>query len=286
MFASDEYQLLDFGGGRKLERFGAYVIDRPSPAAASGSRSDPAAWARADARYDRAAGQHGAWTFARQIAETWPIRFGPMTLELKATESGQVGLFPEQAENWEWIAERVRTAGRPLKILNLFAYTGASTLAATAAGAEVTHVDAASNAVTWARRNAALSNMESASIRWIMDDALKFGRRELKRGHHYDAVILDPPSYGHSPKGATWKLDKHLGELLDLCWKLTSASRAFLLLTCHSGDLATARGLLEAASRTAPHLKQEGTIEASDMLLTSREGDQLPSGASVRWASR
>lgn len=282
MFASDQYQLLDFGAGRKLERFGAYVIDRPSPAAASGSRNDPAAWARADARYERTAGRAGKWTFARQVAETWPIHFGPMTLELKCTESGQVGLFPEQLGNWEWIADQVRAAGRTLKVLNLFAYTGASTLAAAAAGADVTHVDAVSSVVTWAHRNADLSTLEGGPIRWIVDDALKFAHRELKRGHRYDAVILDPPSYGHGPKGATWKLDRHLGELLDVCWKLTSDSRAFLLLTCHSGDLTSARASLEAATRPAPHLKREGTIEVSDMLLTSSEGASLPAGASLR----
>jgi 23S rRNA (cytosine1962-C5)-methyltransferase len=285
MFGSDEYQLLDFGGGRKLERFGRYLIDRPAPAAVSASRRNPDLWEGADARFEREAAQRGRWVFARHMAAAWPIQFGPMMLELKFTEHGQVGLFPEQARNWDWIAERILAAGRPLSVLNLFAYTGGSTLAAAAVGAEVTHVDSATTVVTWARRNVAASHMEDAPIRWIAEDVLKFARRELKRGHFYDAVILDPPSYGHGPKGEPWKLGEQLGELLDVCWKLTARGRSFLLLTCHSGELAVAEGLLKSAITQAPQLRQEGRIEASDMFLASVGGGRLHAGASVRWSA-
>ena len=182
MFESDEYELLDFGAGRKLERFGAYVLDRPSPAAQHAKVRHAEAWSRADARFQRDPGQRGRWSFARQIEAQWPIRFGPMTLSLKLTDAGHVALFPEQAKNWDWIADRVFQAGRPLQVLNLFAYTGASTLAAAAAGAEVTHVDAVASIVAWAGRNAKASHMEDAPIRWITEDVMKFARRELKRG--------------------------------------------------------------------------------------------------------
>jgi 23S rRNA (cytosine1962-C5)-methyltransferase len=283
MFAIDEYQLLDFGAGRKLERFGPYVVDRPSPAAEGVRQRTPDAWERADARFERSTGQRGRWTFHRQLAATWPMQLGPMSLALKFTDYGQIGLFPEQARNWDWIVEQVHAQQRPLKVLNLFAYTGGSTLAAAAAGAEVAHVDAAANVVAWARRNAASSRMEEAPIRWITEDALRFARRELKRRNHYDAVILDPPAYGHGPGGEVWKLEEHLGELLESCLELTRRDRAFLLLTCHSGELARAEGLLRAAIELAPELRSSGQIAASDMLLPSAAGGRLPSGAMVRW---
>lgn len=285
MFVSDQYQLLDFGAGRKLERFGACVTDRPSPAAASAERRGGDAWARADARYERVQGARGRWSFERDVAAAWPIQFGPMTLELKFTDSGQVGLFPEQAGNWEWIADQVRAAGRPLRVLNLFAYTGGSTLAAAIAGAHVTHVDSATNVVAWARRNAAASHLENAPIRWIVDDAVKFARRELKRGRRYDAVMLDPPSYGHGPRGEAWTLGERLGELLEVCWALTVGTRAFLLLTCHSGALGSGNVLREAAISHAPDLAREGKLEAGDMALTSSAGARLHAGASVRWSA-
>ncbi|MEX2114056.1 MAG: hypothetical protein WD845_12770 [Pirellulales bacterium] len=165
MFASDAYQLLDFGSGRKLERFGAYVVDRPSPAAGHVRLEGADLWDQADARFDREAGQRGRWTFRRPLSAAWPFQFGPMTLGLKFSDFGQVGLFPEQAVNWNWIADEVCAADAPLKVLNLFGYTGGSTLAAAAVGAEVTHVDSAHNVVAWARRNVATSHMEGAPIR-------------------------------------------------------------------------------------------------------------------------
>lgn len=285
MFASDEYQLIDFGAGRKLERFGAYVIDRPAPAAAHYRPCDAASWEQADARFEREAGHRGRWSFRRQISAAWPIQFGPMTLGLKFSDFGQVGLFPEQAANWNWIADEVSAADSPLSVLNLFGYTGGSTLAAAAVGAEVTHVDSANNVVTWARRNVATSHMESAPIRWITEDALTFMRRELKRGRQYDAVVLDPPAYGHGPRGQRWKLDEHLGELLDACWRITQRNRRFVLLTCHSGELATAEGLLKAAITSAPQLRQRGRIAASDMFLATTDGSRLHAGAAVRWCA-
>lgn len=285
MFVSDEYELLDFGSGRKLERFGAYVVDRPSPAAAQARPRDAQLWEQADARFERTTSPRGQWTFRRQLSAAWPIHFGPMTLGLKFSDFGQVGLFPEQASNWNWIAEQVSTAAEPLSVLNLFGYTGGSTLAAAALGAEVTHIDSANNVVAWARRNVATSHMESAPIRWITEDAVTFMRREMKRGRQYHAVILDPPAYGHGPKGQRWKLDEQLGELLDLCWQLTAASRHFILLTCHSGELATAEGLLKATITSAPQFRDGGKIAASDMYLSTAAGSRLHAGAAVRWCT-
>jgi 23S rRNA (cytosine1962-C5)-methyltransferase len=284
LFASDQYQLIDFGAGRKLERFGAYVLDRPAPSAAAATRREPQQWETADARFERDdAG--GRWVFARKLAPVWTIRCGYVTFDLKFGRFGQVGLFPEQSSNWHWIAEQVCAAGQPCKVLNLFAYTGASTLAAAAAGASVTHVDAASGVVSWARHNTAASNLSDAPVRWIADDAIKFARRELKRGSRYDAVILDPPSYGHGPGGEVWKLADGLGELMELCLKLSAVDRRFLLLTCHSGEFATASGLLKGVLQRTPRVRESGSLEASDLFLHSAGGGRLHCGAAVRWTA-
>jgi 23S rRNA (cytosine1962-C5)-methyltransferase len=282
MFATDQYQLLDFGAGRKLERFGPYVLDRPAPAAADTVPRARELWPTADARFERDGGA-GRWTCECEIEPSWYVHHGPLALEIKLTEFGHLGIFPEQAENWKWIAQQVQSAGEPMRILNLFAYTGASTLAAAAAGAEVTHVDAAANVVGWARRNATASGLVDAPVRWITEDALKFVRRELKRGHRYQAVVFDPPGYGHGPRGETWKLEAMLGELLGLCLELTADNRQFILISCHSGDLAFANELLKLVVAEQPSLRDAGTITGRDMALVSAEGARLPAGATVRW---
>ncbi len=229
------YELLDFGKGRKLERFGAWIVDRPSPAAESTLPTDASLWKKAHARYERESAQAGKWRFANDFSpDDWQLAIGSFRLRLQPTESGQVGVFMEQQANWDWLAARIRRAAVPLKILNLFAYSGASTLAAAAAGAEVVHVDAAGGVVQWARQNAEISGLAAARIRWITEDAMKFVEREIKRGQQYDAVILDPPSYGHGPKGEAFRLSEHLMPMLDGCRQLTEANRAFFLLTCHS----------------------------------------------------
>jgi 23S rRNA (cytosine1962-C5)-methyltransferase len=284
MFASDPYQLLDFAAGRKLECFGSRVVDRPAPGARGAARRHPELWSQAAARYDRIDGERGQWTGPCEFDAKWSMSWGPITLELKLTEFGQLGVFPEQADNWDWIAAQVRAAGRAINVLNLFAYSGASTLAAAAAGAEVTHVDAAGGIVAWARRNAVRSGLAQAPIRWITDDAMKFARRELKRGRRYDAVILDPPSYGHGPRGESWKLDEHLDELLSLCWELTADTRQFMLLSCHSGELAFGEPLLERSLAQNPELRELGTVTGDDMTLRSSSGERLHCGATVRWS--
>jgi 23S rRNA (cytosine1962-C5)-methyltransferase len=301
MFIPDQYELLDFGGGRRLERFGDVTLDRPCPLAEHVRPADPAAWEKADARFDRTDADEGTWTFRRELPRRWTIAHGPLVLEVRPTAFGQVGLFPEQAENWDWIAGELSQsrapceAGAPcragsgehgtgpsarrFRVLNLFAYTGASTLAAAAAGAEVTHVDAARNMVAWARRNAASSGLAGATVRWLVEDAAKFVRRELRRGNRYDAVILDPPSYGHGPHGEVWRLSQHLARLLELCGRLTGPERQFMLLTCHTPGFSALRLrelLVEA-------LGQSGRITAGPLVLRTADGRELPSGAMLRW---
>ena len=289
MFTPDMHQLVDFGDGRRLERFGPVVLDRPCPTAEGVAKAEPALWEKADARFVRREGKDGEWVSDRPLPERWAIAHGPVTLELKRTEFGHLGVFPEQAANWDWLAEQIRRVREthqfdpvndrpPLRVLNLFAYTGGSTLAAAASGAEVVHVDAARNVVAWARRNAELSGMSDAPIRWIAEDAIKFVRRELKRGNEYHAVILDPPSYGHGPRGEVWRLSKHLPRLLQMCAELTAGRRRFLLLTCHTPKFGPAK-LEELALDTFGH----GRATAEHLRLQAATGRDLPSGVAVRW---
>lgn len=225
-------------------------------------------------------GEQGSWTCSQPIQAPWSIALGRVTLELKLTVFGHLGIFPEQADNWSWLDAQVRKAGRP-KVLNLFAYTGASTLVAAAAGAEVVHVDAAANVVAWARRNAEASGCADAPVRWIAEDAAKFVRRELKRGQSYNAVLLDPPAYGHGPAGEIWKLETHLDDLLAKCFELCRGREQFMLLSCHSGELARPEGLLRYVRRGAAASQLNARAAAMELITT--EGARLPSGAAVRW---
>ena len=281
MFQADQYQLVDFGEGRRLERFGPLVLDRPCPAAENAARADPAAWAEADARFDRGEGQQGTWQCRRELPERWTISHGPLVFELKRTEFGHLGLFAEQAANWDWIAGQVAAAPEPPRVLNLFAYTGASTLAAAAAGAEVVHVDAAHNIVAWARRNAELSGLADAPVRWITEDAMKFVKRERKRGAEYDAVVLDPPSYGHGRRGEVWRLARDLPRLLSMCAELTAGRRRFVLLSAHTPEFSPGKlrdVMLQSMGQTDP-----GRATAAELTIPDAAGRKLPSGAVVRW---
>ena len=294
MFEAREYELLDFGAGRKLERFGQYILDRPAPTADGFNLTRPELWKKASARFEISAGrssqagsERGRWTMSGSMPPTWTVRHEKIQFELKLTNFGHVGLFPEQAANWDWINKQIENArqvesDQPLRVLNLFAYTGGSTLAAGTCGAEVTHVDAARTVVGWARRNAELSGLSAAPIRWIVDDAVKFTRRELKRGQRYDAIILDPPSYGHGAGGESWKLDDDLAELLNVCRELTVRPR-FVLLTCHAPDYNPRR--LAECLVTAGFGKKVEQIEAGDLFYSTTDGRRLHAGAFARTGS-
>ena len=280
MFPLDQYELLDFGRGRKLERFGATVVDRPCPAA-DGLEPVAQRW-EAEALFQRGSGRNdeGSWKRRASLPAEWTITHGEFHLQLKPTPFGHVGVFPEQAPNWDWLDKRIRSAGRPLKVLNLFAYTGGSTLAAAAAGAEVTHVDASKSVVRWARGNAAASGLEDAPIRWIHEDALKFVQREIKRGRRYDGVILDPPSYGHGPNGEPWKISRDLPALLEACAAVTAEQRQLMLLTCHSPGYGPAE--VEALLADCVFGTCQCNAQASRLTL-SASGRKLDCGVVARW---
>jgi 23S rRNA (cytosine1962-C5)-methyltransferase len=279
-----DYQLLDFGRGRRLERFGEFVLDRPCPAVERVAKADPKIWDNASACFEDGGEKAGRWFYPRKpLPEAWTIGYDRIRFELKCTPQGQVGIFPEQAENWPWISRLPVSQGteEKLKVLNLFAYTGGSTLAAAAAGMEVTHVDAAKNVVDWARRNAELSGLADAPIRWICEDAWKFVKREIKRCNRYDAVILDPPSYGHGPKGEVWQLTKHLPMLLAQCAELVAGQCQFLLLTCHTPGYDAER--LSAMLKEQFSIDADRSIIAQPLMIPDTRGREMPSGMVVRW---
>jgi 23S rRNA (cytosine1962-C5)-methyltransferase len=269
-------ELLDAGDGRRLERFGARVVDRPAPTAVDGRRGDFLAWRRADLRFDPGRG----WVGEETALEPWPVAIDGLTLELRPTSSGGLGAYPEHAANLAWVAARVReragSSTEPPKVLNLFAHTGLVTLAAARAGAAVAHVDASRAAVDWGRRNAALSGLDAAPVRWLVDDALGFVGREARRGRRYDGIVLDPPSFGRAGR-RQWKLADELPALLTAC-RDVAADDAFVLLTAHTtgldgGELQALLGAAFGGGR--PFTAARLTLEASS-------GARLELGWSVR----
>lgn len=283
-----DYELLDFGDGRKLERFEAWVLDRPCPTAVGVAKTKPQAWRTAVARFEGDRAADGEWSPA---AAKWQTREStidvPLANErhfrmtLEPLPSGQIGLFPEQWDNWRWIAARVSAQGLPLNVLNLFAYTGGSSLAAAAAGANVVHVDAAKSVVARARENAAASGLADHPMRWIVEDVLKFCRREVKRGNRYDAVILDPPTYGHGPKGEEWNIKRDLLPLLELCGELTERRPKFVILTCHSPGIGAAE--LSAYLSEGIFGSCGQPPRTLELFLSTADGRRLPSGMAARW---
>lgn len=242
-----EYELADSGAGKKLERFGDFVLVRPEPQA-KWARALPAKrWEAADGEFVKTRrGQKGEWKFRKPIPARWVMRRKELKFWVQPATSGHVGMFPDQACHCDWIQEMTRRAAQPVKMLSLFGHTGLATLAAAAAGAEVTHVDASRPAVAWARENQGLSGLGDQPIRWIVDDALVFLRREARRGNRYDAMVLDPPKFGRGPKGEMWKLEKSLPELLASCRQVLSASPAFVLLNVYATVLTQGRIAKEA----------------------------------------
>ena len=291
----NNYELIDFGEGRKLERWGDLLIDRPSPAAESAKRSHPRQWSQAHGYFEKKYGGRGAWKWKRRIADSWNLRFGSVTVAVGPTPFGHLGLFPEQQGNWKWILRQHEASQSPLRVLNLFAYTGASTLFASRtrskaspqeeAASDVVHVDASKSSVAKARRNATLSQLEHHPVRWIVDDVLKFCKREIKRGRRYDAIILDPPTYGHGPKGERWEIENHLEELLDCCRHLWSGDRGYFLLTCHSDSIdASMMKQMAASFFQKPQMPTaSATVESGPMNLITRDQRLLNSGVFARW---
>ncbi len=276
-----DYELIDCSSGEKLERWGDHVLVRPDPQAIWNTPRTNRLWNRYDARYTRSESGGGSWDKG-QLPESWSIRYGELTFQVRPMNFKHTGLFPEQAVNWDWAMETIRKAGRPVSVLNLFAYTGAATLACAKAGASVCHVDAAKGMVAWGKENAAASGLAGAPIRWIVDDCAKFVEREIRRGRRYDALIMDPPSYGRGPGGEVWKLEKDLWDFVSLCEGVLSEEPLFVLINSYTTGLSPS--VLTYLSQSIFAVKHGGRSESGELgLPVSESGLVLPCGASCRW---
>lgn len=287
----NDYEIIDASDGEKLERWGNYLLVRPDPQIIWNTGKEHPGWHRNNGHYHRSSKGGGQWEFF-DLPKEWTISYsgsafadaelGKLTFHLKPFSFKHTGLFPEQAVNWDWFSNRIRNAGRKLKVLNLFAYTGGATLAAAKAGASVTHVDASKGMVTWAKENAASSSLGDAPIRFLVDDCVKFVSREIRRGNHYDGIIMDPPSYGRGPKGEIWKIENNIYELITLTAKLLSKDAVFFLINSYTTGLQPAVLSYMLNSAIVPLLC--GHVEAGEIgLPVSSSSLTLPCGASGRW---
>lgn len=280
--AWEEYEVIDTSAGEKLERWGDYVLVRPDPQVIWDTPKQDKGWRQPHGHYHRSSRGGGQWeNFG--LPERWQIHYRDLTFHLQPFQFKHTGLFPEQAVNWDWFGNKIYQADRPVRVLNLFAYTGGATLAAAAAGASVTHVDASKGMVGWAKENAAASNLSERPIRWLVDDCVKFVEREIRRGNHYDGIIMDPPSYGRGPKGEIWKIEEKIHPLIQLCTEILSEEPLFFLVNSYTTGLQPA--VLSYLINTEVTAKFGGRVEAGEIgLPVASNGLVLPCGASGRWS--
>ena len=284
MWLSDQwkdYELLDASGGERLERWGDHVLVRPDPQAIWKTARTHPGWKRPEGRYSRSHSGGGSWDKG-SLPAAWNISYGDLRFHVKPMNFKHTGLFPEQAVNWDWMRRKIRAAGRSVSVLNLFAYTGGATVACLAAGASVCHVDAAKGMVAWAKENASLSGVADGSVRWIVDDCGKFVEREIRRGHRYDAIIMDPPSYGRGPGGEIWKLEDNLWDFVSLCKGVLSDEPLFVLINSYTTGLAPS--VLTYMTDSIFTSELGGASRSEELgLPVSQSGLALPCGASCRW---
>ena len=275
-----DYEVIDTGDGEKLERWKNIVLRRPDPQAIW-PKQQPELWEKADAWYHRSTRGGGEWEFRKKLPDRWTINYRDLKFYVRPTGFKHTGLFPEQAVNWDWMAGLVKNAGRPVKVLNLFGYTGGATVACARAGAHVTHVDAAKGMVQWAGENRELSKIDETSTRWIIEDAGKFVAREIRRGNKYDGILMDPPSYGRGPGGEVWKLENELYGLVSACAQLLSDNALFMLINSYTTGLQPA--VLNNMLTMTVQKYRGGTVTADEIVLPVTAGGVLPCGASGRW---
>lgn len=277
----EDYEVIDTSGGEKLERWGKYLLVRPDPQVIWDTPKTNPGWKKRNGHYHRSSKGGGEWEFF-QLPGEWSIRYQELTFRLKPFNFKHTGLFPEQAANWDWFTALIREAKRPVSVLNLFAYTGGATLAAASAGAKVTHVDASKGMVAWAKENAAASGLGNAPIRWLVDDCVKFVEREIRRGNTYDAIIMDPPSYGRGPKGEIWKIEESIFPFIGLTAKILSENALFYLINSYTTGLQPA--VLSYMINTSIVPRFGGRVISGEIGLPVKEnGLILPCGASGRW---
>ena len=277
-----EYEVIDTSCGEKLERWGKYTLVRPDPQVIWDTPKISRGWKNMNAHYHRSKKGGGEWEFF-DLPQQWDLHYKDLTFHLKPFSFKHTGLFPEQAVNWDWFGDKIRKAGRPIKVLNLFAYTGGATLAAAKAGASVTHVDASKGMVGWAKENAKSSGLEDAPIRWIVDDCTKFVEREIRRGRQYDAIIMDPPSYGRGPTGEVWRLEENLYPFVELVRGVLSDQPLFVILNSYTTGLAPS--VVTYILETLLSRKFGGRTDSQELgLPVTESGLVLPCGATGRWS--
>lgn len=276
-----DYELLDCGSGEKLERWDRQFLVRPDPQAIWETDRKHPAWRQAGGRYLRSQSGGGHWE-KKALPESWRVHYGPLTFQVKPMNFKHTGLFPEQAVNWDFVMDKIRKADRPIRVLNLFAYTGGATVACAKAGAAVCHVDAAKGMVAWAKENAAASGVLDRPVRWIVDDCAQFVAREIRRGHQYDAIIMDPPSYGRGPGGEVWKLEENLWGFVELCSQVLSNDPAFVIINSYTTGLSAS--VLTYVCQSIFGRKFGGRSESRELGLPVKDtGLVLPCGATCRW---
>ena len=278
-----DYELLDTSSGNRLERWGDHILIRPDPQVIWQTDHTRSEWRHAEGIYHRSKSGGGSWELRSSLPESWKIRYGDLTFRVKPMNFKHTGVFPEQAVNWDFMRRRIRAAGRPVRVLNLFAYTGCATVACAREGASVAHVDASRGMVEWAKENAVLSGVREAPVRYLVDDCMKFVERELRRGNRYDGIVMDPPSYGRGPNGEVWQLEDKLYPFLLQVTRLLSSSPVFFVLNSYSTGL-SASVMEYLLSLTLP-ASVGGRTESGEIGLLLPDGKAFPSGSTVRWFS-
>ena len=281
-----DYELIDMGNGEKLERWGDVVLRRPDPQVMWPIKNESGLWKNPNGHYHRSAKGGGHWETKKKYPQKWTVNYKGLKFNISPTGFKHTGLFPEQAANWDWQMDMIKKANRPIKVLNLFAYTGGATVACAAAGAEVCHVDASKGMVTWAKENLQTSGLGDRKVRFIVDDVVKFVEREIRRGNKYDAIIMDPPSYGRGPKGEVWQIEDKLYGLVELCTKVLSDKTLFFLINSYTTGLSPIilEHILDA---TVARKAKGGHIYAGEIgIPTSRDGKVLPCGIFGRWEGK
>ena len=275
-----DYEILDMANGEKLERWGDVILIRPDPQIIWKSKSFPKKWENANARYNRSSSGGGGWKYNKKMPENWQIKYKDLTFNIKPMGFKHTGLFPEQAVNWDWMIEKIKNAKRDIKVLNLFAYTGGATVACSYAGASVCHVDSSKGMTTWAKENVASSGLEKRPIRFIVDDVVKFVNREIRRGNKYDAIIMDPPSYGRGTNGEVWKFEENIADLVELCTKVLSDNPLFFLINSYTTGISST--VLEDILRL--NIKKNGKFSHGEIGLPMRDSKLiLPCGIYGKW---
>lgn len=273
-----DYECIDTSNGEKLERWGDIILCRPDPQVIWDEKADPAMWKKADAHYHRSSSGGGKWEYKNSIPEQWTVKYKNLTFNIKPMGFKHTGLFPEQAVNWDYMTEKIKARGEA-KVLNLFAYTGGATVACAKAGASVTHVDASKGMVQWAKENAKSSGLENAPIRYLVDDCMKFVEREIRRGNHYDAIIMDPPSYGRGPGGEVWKIEESICHFVRRCALLLSDNPLFFIINSYTTGLAPT-----VLTNLMKICLPEGRVESSEIGVKITSSSMvLPCGATGRW---